>query len=297
MALPGMDGDRIRALLGAGQTVLMPGVWDALSARMVVDAGFDVCFLSGYATAATLLGLPDFGYLTQGEMAEVAGRVCGAAPGLAVIVDGDTGHGNALNTIRTVKLWEAAGAAGIFLEDQVWPKKCGHLRGKRVVPRQEWLTKLEAAVAERDRLFVVARTDARAAVGLDEACERARLAADLGVDAVFVEAPESIEEMQVVAEATPGVVRVANMIEAGKTPLLTPAELHDLGYDLIVSPLTGLFAAAKALATAYGVLKEKGSLRDDLHLVTDFEAFNVVIDLERHYELEARFSESPPPPA
>jgi methylisocitrate lyase len=285
-----VDGDRIRELLAAGQTVVMPGVWDALSARLVAQAGFEVSFLSGYATAATLLGLPDFGYLTQAEMAEVARRVCAAAPEVAVVVDGDTGHGNALNTIRTVRLWEAAGAAGIFLEDQVWPKKCGHMAGKRVVPRDEWLTKLGAAVDHRDRLFVVARTDARAAVGLDEACERARLAADLGVDAVFVEAPESVEEMEAITEATPGLIRVANMIEAGRTPLLTPKELHDLGFDLIVSPLTGLYASARALATAYGILRSKGSLRDDLDLLTDFPAFNGIVDLDHHYELEARYA-------
>ena len=286
-----MGGDRIRSLLSSGTPVLMPGVWDALSARLAAQAGFEVCFLSGYATSATLLGLPDFGYLTGSEMAEVARRVCRAASELAVVVDGDTGHGNALNTIRTVELFEAAGGAGIFLEDQVWPKKCGHLRGKRVVPRDEWLTKLEAAIEHRDRLFVVARTDARAAIGLEEACERARMAADLGVDAVFVEAPESIEEMEAVAEAMPGVVRVANMIEAGRTPLLTPAELHDLGFDLIVSPLTGLFAAARALAEAYGVLKAKGSLRDDLELVTTFDAFNAIVRLDDHYDLELRYSE------
>jgi 2-methylisocitrate lyase-like PEP mutase family enzyme len=287
-----LDGDRIRSLLSSGRPVLMPGVWDALSTRLVAQAGFDVCFLSGYATAATLLGLPDFGYLTGAEMAEVARRVCRAAPEVAVVVDGDTGHGNALNTIRTVELFEAAGGAGIFLEDQVWPKKCGHLRGKRVVPREEWLTKLKAAVEHRDRLFVVARTDARAAVGLEEACERARMAADVGVDAIFVEAPESVEEMEAVAKATPGLIRVANMIEAGKTPLLTPAELHDLGFDLIVSPLTGLFAAARALAAAYGVLRAKGTLRDDLELVTTFDAFNTVVRLDDHYDLESRYSEA-----
>src|SRR5437016_6897443 len=283
-----MDGDRIRSLL-AGETVLMPGVWDALSARLTAEAGFDVCFVSGYATAATLLGLPDFGYLTQTEIAEVARRVCASVPQLAVIVDGDTGHGNPLNTIRTVELFEQAGAAGVFLEDQVWPKKCGHLAGKRVVPRDEWLAKLRAAVDHRDTLFVVARTDARAAVGIDEACERARMAAGLGADAIFVEAPESIEELEAVAAAVPGVVRVANMIEAGKTPLLTPGELHDLGYDLIVSPLTGLYAAARAMATAYETLQERGSLRDHLDLLTSFEDFNRVVGLNRHYELESRY--------
>ena len=284
-----MDGDRIRQLLDDGTTILMPGVWDALSARLTAEAGFEVCFVSGYASAATLLGLPDFGYLTQTEIAEVARRVCTAVPQMAVVVDGDTCHGNPLNTIRTVDLFERAGAAGIFLEDQVWPKKCGHMAGKRVVPREEWLAKLKAAVDHRDKLFIVARTDARAAVGIDEACERARAARDLGVDAIFVEAPESIAELEQVAAAVPDVVRVANMIEAGKTPLLTPKELRDLGYDLIVSPLTGLFAAARAMAGAFQTLREAGSLRDHLDLVVTFDEFNRVVDLDRHYGLEATY--------
>ena len=272
----------------------MPGVWDALSARLAWSAGHQVFFLSGYATAASLLGLPDFGYLTQAEIAEVARRVCGRVRKAAVIVDGDTGHGNALNTIRTVELFESAGAAGIFLEDQVWPKKCGHLAGKRVVARDDWLSKLRAALEHRDRLFVVARTDARAAVGLDEAIERAQMAADLGVDAIFVEAPESVSEMEAVAAATPGLVRVANMIEAGRTPLLTPAELHELGFDLIVSPLTGLFAAARAVGRAYQVLAEEGTLRGHLDLVTTFDEFNQVVELDEHYRLEARYAEPGP---
>jgi 2-methylisocitrate lyase-like PEP mutase family enzyme len=284
-----VNGDRIRSLLAGGETVLMPGVYDALSARLAADAGFPVAFLSGYATSATLLGLPDFGYLTQAEMADVARRVCRAAPATAVIVDADTGYGNALNTRRTVEMFESAGGAGIFLEDQVWPKRCGHMAGKRVVPRGEWLSKLEAAIDARDSLFVVARTDARAAVGLDEAIGRAQDAAALGVDAIFVEAPESVEEMKAVAAATPGMVRVANMIEAGRTPLLTPAELHEVGFDLVVSPLTGLFAAARALATAYGVLADKGSLRDDIDLLTTFDDFNRVVRLDDHYGLEARY--------
>jgi methylisocitrate lyase len=205
-------------------------------------------------------------------------------------VDGDTGYGNPLNTIRTVQLYEHAGAAGIFLEDQVWPKKCGHMAGKRVVPREEWLAKLRAAVDVRDRLHVTARTDARAAVGLEEACERARMAADLGVDAIFVEAPESLEEMEAIAAATPGCVRVANMVEGGKTPLRTPAELHDLGFDLIVSPLTGLLAATKQMERAFATLHEKGTLRDDLDLVRSFDDFAEIVDLDAHYATEGRYS-------
>ena len=286
-----MNGDRLRALLADGGSVLMAGVYDALTARLAVEAGFDVVFVSGYCTAASQLGLPDFGYLTQTEIADTARRVCRSVRDTAVVVDGDTGYGNPLNVIRTVELFEEAGAAGIFLEDQQWPKKCGHMAGKRVVPADEWLGKLQAAVDHRDRLFVVARTDARAVVGPDEACRRAQAAAAIGVDAIFVEAPESTEEMRAIAEATPGCTRVANMIETGKTPLLTPGELHDLGFDLVVSPLTGLLAATRALTRAYEVLRREGTLRDHLELVTTFDDFGSVIDLERHYGLEARYTD------
>ena len=284
-----MNGHDLRARLDTGAPVLMPGVWDALSARMAHQTGHEVAFLSGYSVSATLLGLPDFGYLTQMEMAEVARRVCQAAPELMVIVDADTGYGNSLNTIRTVELWEAAGATGMFLEDQVWPKKCGHMAGKQVVPVEDWLSKLKAAVATRDHLHITARTDARAAVSLEDAIDRARQALDVGVDAVFIEAPESLAELEQIAEALPGCVRVANMIESGKTPLLTPAELHDLGFDLIVAPLGGLYAAVKALRGAYATLAEKGTLRDDLDQVMSFDEFNALVDLDAHYETEERF--------
>ncbi len=284
-----MNGYDLRARLASGEPVLMPGVWDAMSARLADQAGHEVAFLSGYSVSATLLGLPDFGYLTQGEMAEVARRVCRAAPELMVIVDADTGYGNSLNTIRTVELWEAAGATGMFLEDQVWPKKCGHMAGKAVVPVEDWLSKLKAAVATRSHLHITARTDARAAVSIDEAIDRARRALDVGVDAVFIEAPESLAELEQIAEALPDCVRVANMIESGKTPLLTPTELHDLGFDLIVAPLGGLYAAVKALRGAYATLAEKGTLRDDLDQVMSFDEFNALVDLDAHYETEERF--------
>lgn len=284
-----MNGDDLRARLATGEPVLMPGVWDAMSARLCTQAGHEVAFLSGYCTSATLLGLPDFGYLTQGEMAEVARRVCRAAPDLMVIVDADTGYGNPLNTIRTVELWEAAGATGLFLEDQVWPKKCGHMAGKEVVPQDEWLAKLKAAVDHRTTLHVTARTDARAAVSLDEAIERAKRALDVGVDAVFVEAPESVEELEQIAAALPDCVRVANMIETGKTPLLTPAELHDLGFDLIVAPLGGLYAAAKAIQAIYARLAATGTLRDDLSDLLSFDEFNALVDLDAHYATEAEY--------
>ena len=289
-----MSGDDLRRRLAEGESVLMPGVWDALSVRLAAQAGFSTVFLSGYCVSGTLLGLPDVGYLTQGEMAAVAARVCAASPETTVVVDADTGYGNPLNVVRTVELWEQAGASGMFLEDQVWPKRCGHMAGKQVVPRDDWLAKLRAAVARRTHLHVTARTDARAAVGLDEALERARMARDEGVDALFVEAPESVAELERVARALPGITLVANMVETGRTPVLTPPELAELGFTLIVSPLTALFAMVKEVRTALDLLQEKGSLRDDLDRLVTFDGFAEVVDLERHLALGATESVAEP---
>jgi 2-methylisocitrate lyase-like PEP mutase family enzyme len=284
-----MSGQGLRARLAGGESVLMPGVWDALSARLADQAGFPTVFLSGYCVSGTLLGLPDFGYLTQTEMAEVARRVCVANPALDVVVDADTGYGNPLNTIRTVELWRQAGATGIFLEDQVWPKRCGHMAGKQVIERADWLAKLRAAVAHAEGMHVTARTDARAAIGLTEAIERAKMARDTGVDALFIEAPESLNELQQVAAALPGITLVANMVETGRTPLLTPAELAGLGFTLIVSPLTGLFSMVSAVQRSFGLLRDEGSLRGHLDRLVDFGEFGRIVDLDGHYAREARF--------
>lgn len=279
----------LRDRIAAGESVLMPGVWDALSARLAAEAGSGTVFLSGYCVSGTLLARPDFGFLTQTEMAEVARRVCAANPDTAVVVDADTGYGNPLNTIRTVDLWEDAGAAGMFLEDQVWPKRCGHMTGKQVVPRDEWLAKLRAALDRRSTLHVTARTDARAALGLDDAIERGRMARDLGADAVFVEAPESVAELEQIAAALPDVTLVANMVETGRTPLLTPTELAQLGFRLIVSPLSGLFTMVAALRSTFAVLNDTGTMRDDLDRLVDFADFGRIVGLDEQYELEARY--------
>lgn len=287
-----MSGATLRGRLGTGETgqsVLMPGVWDALSGLLAAEAGFTTVFLSGYCVSGTLLGLPDFGYLTQIEMAEVARRVCAANPGLDVVVDADTGYGNPLNTIRTVDLWRQAGASGIFIEDQVWPKRCGHMAGKQVVERTDWLAKLRAAVDHADGLHVTARTDARAAVGLVEAIERGKAARDVGVDAVFVEAPESVAEMEQIAAALPGATLVANMVETGKTPLLTPEELAALGFRLIVSPLSGLFSMVKAMRESFALLHQHGSLRGHLDRLVDFEGFAGIVGLDRHFATEQQY--------
>ena len=280
----------IRDLLAQDRPLVLGGVYDGLSARIADRTGFEVLFMGGFSVAATLLGEPDFGYLTQTEMADTARRVC-RLTARPVLVDADTGYGNALNVRRTVELFHAAGAAGLFLEDQVWPKRCGHMRGKRVVERGEWLGKLRAVLdmrPERD-LFLVARTDARAAVSLAEAIARGQAARDLGADAVFIEAPESVAELEQIARAIPG-PKVANMVEHGKTPLLSPDELHALGFDLIVTPLAALLAAARALQETYALLQARGTLRDHLDRLLPFDAFNELVELDRHYALEKRYT-------
>jgi len=287
---PGSLAQRIRDLLKEDRPLVMGGVYDGLSTRIAHRTGFEVLFMGGFSVAATLLGEPDFGYLTQTEMADAARRVC-RLTNRPLLVDADTGYGNALNVIRTVELFQNAGAAGLFLEDQVWPKRCGHLRGKRVVERAEWLAKLRAVLevrGERD-LFLVARTDARAAVSLDEAIARGQAAHDLGADAVFIEAPESRAELEQIGRAIPG-PKVANMVEHGRTPLLTPAELHQLGFDLIVTPLAALMASAKALQDVYARLHRDGTLRDHLDPLMPFDDFNQLVELERHYDLEQRYA-------
>jgi 2,3-dimethylmalate lyase len=280
---------RIRDAVAA-DTVLMPGLYDALTARIAARVGFDVVFISGYSVSATRLGEPDFGFLTQTEMVDAARAVCrvSTAP---VIVDADTGYGNAVNVLRTVRDLQDAGASGVFLEDQVWPKKCGHMAGKRVVETAEHASKIRAAVdarGERD-LFVVARTDARQPLGLDAAIDRCLAYKEAGADALFVEAPESIEELERVAQALPGPL-VANMVERGVTPHLSRSELRDLGFALIVCPLAALYAAARAVTDVLIELREKETTAGAYERMLTFDEFNALVELEQRYEDEARYA-------
>src|SRR3989440_6382470 len=281
--------ERIRDLV-ARDTVLMPGVYDALTARIAARVGFDIVFISGYSVSAARLGEPDFGFLTGSEMADAARAVCrvSRAP---VIVDADTGYGNALNVMRTVRDLQDAGAAGMFLEDQVWPKKCGHMAGKRVVETDEHVAKLRAAVDARgDRdLFIVARTDARQPLGLEPAIERCLAYKEAGADALFVEAPQSADELKRIAQALPGPL-VANMIERGVTPHLSRSELRDLGFALIVCPLAGLFAAAKAVQDVLVELRDRETTAGVVDRMLTFDDFNELVELEARYADEARYA-------
>ncbi|MDO8547559.1 MAG: oxaloacetate decarboxylase [Nitrospirales bacterium] len=280
---------RIHALLEKERTLIFPGVYDALSAKLVERAGFPLTFVSGYSVAATQLGLPDFGYLTQTEMVATAKRVC-AAVTIPIIIDADTGYGNALNVIRTVNELIDAGAAGMFLEDQVWPKRCGHMKGKRVIPVEEHVQKIRAAVdARKGRdFFIVARTDARQVNGLEDAIARCKKYKEAGADALFVEAPQSVDELKTLARELPPPL-VANMLEGGATPLLTKDELEKLGLQLIVCPLTALYASAKAMQDMFELIKTAGTTRDHVDRLLSFQQFHDIIDLNGYYKLDEKY--------
>jgi methylisocitrate lyase len=280
---------KIRDLV-AGDTVLMPGIYDALTARIAARVGFDIVFISGYSVSAVRLGEPDFGFLTETEMAEAARAVCRVSEA-PVIVDADTGYGNALNVIRTVRDFQDAGAAGVFLEDQVWPKKCGHFKGKQVVPMSEHAARIRAACdarGERD-LFVVARTDARQPLGLEEAIERCLAYKEAGADALFVEAPQSVEELERIAEALPPPL-VANMIERGVTPHLSRSELRELGYALIVCPLAALYSAAKAVSDVLTELRDRETTAVVVDRMLAFDEFGALVELDARYADEANYA-------
>jgi methylisocitrate lyase len=279
----------VRELLDQHGQLIMPGVYDALSAKIAARAGFEVVFITGYSLSATLLGEPDFGLLTQTEMVAAASRICPVIE-TPVIVDADTGYGNAVNVIRTVEELIRSGAAGMFLEDQVWPKRCGHMKGKQVIALEEQVNKLRAAVdtARGRDFFIVARTDSRQALGLEEAISRGRAFKHAGADAVFIEAPQTKEEMKEIARQVPGPL-VANMLERGVTPLMGPRELRDLGFQLIVWPLAPLYAVAKTLTHTYATLRLEGSTISILDSLMPFDEFNGIVGLEEKYRLDTRY--------
>jgi 2,3-dimethylmalate lyase len=279
----------VRRHLSEKGQLIMPGVFDALSAKIASRAGFEVIFITGYSLSATLLGEPDFGLLTQTEVVSAAERICSVTD-TPVIVDADTGYGNAINVIRTVQDLSRTGAAGMFLEDQVWPKRCGHMKGKQVIPLDEQLKKLRAALEARNDhdFYIVARTDSRQALGLSEAIARGIAFKEAGADAVFVEAPESKEEMKEIARHVPGPL-VANMLERGVTPLMSPQELKELGFDLIVWPLAPVYSVAKSLAEVYSTLRRDGSTARILDRLMPFDDFNEIVGLEEKYLLDQKY--------
>ncbi|WP_321335546.1 isocitrate lyase/PEP mutase family protein [Breoghania sp.] len=281
---------RLRALLAEPRIYMMPCCFDGLSAKLVGDAGFDITFMSGFSTAAARIGAPDTGLISYGEMLDSARDVAAATP-IPVIGDGDTGYGNALNVKRTVKGYAQAGMAAIMIEDQVAPKRCGHTKGKLVVDRSEAVERIHAAVDARKEgadILILARTDARHTHGLDEAIERAAAFKEAGADILFVEAPKSREEMERICKDVPG-CHMANLLEGGETPMLSPAELQEIGFSIVAYPLTLLSAATRAMVEALADLKA-GRHPDDKLL--SFPELRRHVGFDAYYEEEARYSDT-----
>lgn len=278
---------RLRQLVDAKEILVLPGAYDALSARLAEAAGFPCVYMTGYGQSASKLGQPDVGLMTMSEMAERAADMV-MAVNVPVICDADTGFGNNVNVVRTIREYERAGVAAIQLEDQTMPKKCGHMLGRDVIDAQEMVMKLKAAIAARTDpdFLIIARTDARTRYGIDEAIRRGKLYAEAGADVVFVESVEGVEEMRRVNEEIPART-IANMVETGRTPLLTAAELQELGYDMVVFPISTLYVAAKAVHDMLVDLRANGTTRNYLDKMMSFSQFNDFIGLPLVRELES----------
>jgi 2-methylisocitrate lyase-like PEP mutase family enzyme len=281
---------RLRALLESGQTIVAPGAFDPLAARLVEEAGFPAVYMTGFGTSAALLGRPDVGLLTMTEMAGNAGRIA-ACVDIPVIADADTGYGNPLNVIRTVGAYEAAGVAAIHIEDQVAPKKCGHMEGKLVIAPQEMAEKIRAAVEARAQpeFVIIARTDARAVEGLERALERGRLYREAGADALFVEAVLSEPEAEEVARAFPGVPLLFNWAEGGKTPPISLGRLTELGYRIVIFPISTLLAATAAMRGILREIAQAGTPAAVMGELPSFGEFTDFIGLPEVREIERRY--------
>ena len=272
-----------------GEIIVLPGVFDALSAKIAQHVGFEAMFQTGYGSAASLLGLPDFGFLNAGENIENARRIIRAVD-LPVIVDVDTGYGNPLTVWKIVNDLIAYGGSGIFLEDQVWPKRCGHMLGKEVIGADEYIQKLRAALAASSNkdFTIVARTDARAPLGFDEAIERGKMYYKEGADVVFVEAPQSEDELREIPKKIDAPL-LANMIENGVTPNFSANELKSMGYSMAVFPLSGLYGATYAMKKIFSHLKKNGTTKSCTDMMLDFNEFNDLVELSKFMQMEEKY--------
>jgi methylisocitrate lyase len=279
----------LKKMLKSNKPIVIPGVYDAIGAKIAEKVGFEAMFQTGYGTSATLFGMPDYGFIGATETVDNARRICRSVS-VPVIVDSDTGYGNALSVWKLVQELEAAGASGIFLEDQRWPKRCGHMQGKEVISQEEYTEKLGAAIDARQNkdFIIVARTDARATEGLDGAIERGLQNKKTGADAVFIEAPKSIDEMKQIGKSIKAPL-VANMIEGGATPLSSADALHKMGFNIILYPLSVLFANTFATMNILKELKKTGTTAKFKQKVVNFDQFNDLVELPKFRKLEKKY--------
>jgi methylisocitrate lyase len=279
----------LKSMFKSKKPLVIPGVYDAIGAKIAEKVGFDAMFQTGYGTSATLFGMPDYGFIGASETVDNARRICRAVS-VPVIVDSDTGYGNALSVWKLVKELESSGASGIFLEDQRWPKRCGHMQGKEVIPQEEYTEKLGAAIDARESkdFVIVARTDARATEGLDVAIERGIQNKKTGADAVFIEAPKTLDEMKRIGKAIKAPL-VANMIEGGATPLSSAEALNKMGFKIILYPLSVLFANTFATMNILQELKKAGTTAKFKQKVVNFDQFNDLVELPKFRKMEKKY--------
>jgi methylisocitrate lyase len=270
--------------------IILPGVYDALTAKIAEDVGFETAFQTGYGTSASLLGMPDFGFLNAGETLENAKRIINSV-NIPILVDIDTGYGNPLNVWKIVKDLVRIGAKGIFLEDQVWPKRCGHMAGKTVIPKEDYILKLQAAIdaRENNEFIIVARTDSLAQFGVEEAIERGKEYKRIGADVIFIEAPKTIDEMELISKEIKAPL-LANMIEEGITPNLTADQLRKMGFRMVVFPLSALYSATFAIKQTLQTLKKTGTTKELKNKMITFQEFNDLVNLSAYHKLEKKYS-------
>ena len=280
---------KLSSMIKSKKPLVIPGVYDAIGAKIAENVGFDAMFQTGYGTSATLFGMPDYGFIGATETVDNARRISNAIS-VPLIVDSDTGYGNALSVWKLVKELEASGAAGIFLEDQKWPKRCGHMQGKDVISQEEYTEKLGAAIDARENkdFIIVARTDSRATEGLDKAIERGLENKKTGADAVFIEAPKSLGEMKRIGKEIKAPL-VANMIEGGATPINSAETLSKIGFNIILYPLSVLFANAFATMNILKELKNTGTTSKYKQKVVDFDQFNNLVELDKFKKMETKY--------
>ena len=284
------QAQKLRERLQKNDILILPGVFDALSAKIAQKVGFDGLIMGGYSIAASRLGEPDVGYLSMTEMAEALHGISRAVD-IPVIADGDTGYGNALSAQRTMREYELAGAAGILLEDQLWPKRCGHMAGKQVIEAQEHAKKIRAAADAKINpdTLLIARTDSRAILGLDAAIERGKLYLDSGADALFIEAPQNAKELEIIGKTFPDTILLANMVEGGRTPSLTAKELEALGFKMVAYPCSFIYAVTKTLTEVLTSLHENGTTSQCLDKLIEFSEFNRFIGLDDYNALDKKY--------
>ena len=280
---------KLSSMIKSKKPLVIPGVYDAIGAKIAENIGFDAMFQTGYGTSATLFGMPDYGFIGATETVDNARRISNAIS-VPLIVDSDTGYGNALSVWKLVKELEAAGAAGIFLEDQKWPKRCGHMQGKDVISQEEYTEKLGAAIDARENkdFIIVARTDSRATEGLDKAIERGLENKKTGADAVFIEAPKSLGEMKRIGKEIKAPL-VANMIEGGATPINSAETLSKIGFNIILYPLSVLFANTFATMNILKELKNTGTTSKYKQKVVNFDQFNNLVELDKFKKMETKY--------